>query len=816
MKIKFSIITLAVLALACLSGRAASIGTEFTYQGRLTDATGSPSGSYDFTFTLHLAASGGTPIVTVTNLNTAVSNGLFTTTVDFGGGIYNGNAYWISLGVRSNGTGASFTALTPRQPLSPTPNASYAALAGTVPGGSITANKLAVDSVTVSALQNNAITAAKVAAGQLVKSVNNLHDDVVLAAGSNVTITPSGNTLTIASSSDWKLGGNAGTTPGVNFLGTADNQALQLKVNNTVALQLTPGVTVPNVVGGLAAFRPSVIASGVSGAVIAGGNAPSGGVTGFGAGDFQAVYDNDGTVGGGFGNKVGTDNGDVIDASFATVGGGVFNGAMSFAATVAGGDSNLADGRRAAVLGGYANRAGGADSAVGGGLQNTIQTNADYSSIGGGRNNQATGSRSTIGGGQSNLATNTHSAVAGGGWNTASGVSSFIGGGGGDTFGGPWPNTAGGNWSAILGGWNNIASGYSSVVGGGGNNTSGGTYSVVPGGTGNVSSNFASFAAGANARAVHDDSFVWSDGNVFSSTGPGEFAVRANGGVRFATAFTTDSLAASDQVVIGPNGTTNSGLRLGFHGYNGISGGGVIQATDGGPVGLELNPMGGGGYLGGNWAASGNFSAQTLDVFGVAHIQGGNNWNVTGGEGDFRVGNSSYRFKIGVANSGGGAGDVWMRAHGGTGRVFIKTPGGTTFYSNEGETSGVTLAANGTSWASVSDRNVKKDFAPVDQRSILEKLAAMPITQWHYKWETSDVTPHIGPMAQDFKAAFYPGTDDKSITTQEADGVALAAIQGLNQKLTEELKRRDSENAELKQRLEKLERLMIRQNGGAK
>jgi hypothetical protein len=59
--------------------------------------------------------------------------------------------------------------------------------------------------------------------------------------------------------------------------------------------------------------------------VIAGGNAPSGGVNGFGGGDFQAVFENDGTVGGGFGNKAGTDNANPNDAPFATVAGGVFN-----------------------------------------------------------------------------------------------------------------------------------------------------------------------------------------------------------------------------------------------------------------------------------------------------------------------------------------------------------------------------------------------------------------------------------------------------------------------------------------------------------
>ena len=58
---------------------------------------------------------------------------------------------------------------------------------------------------------------------------------------------------------------------------------------------------------------------------------------------------------------------------------------------------------------------------------------------------------------------------------------------------------------------------------------------------------------------------------------------------------------------------------------------------------------------------------------------------------------------------------------------------------------------------------------------------------------------HLGPMAQDFKAAFNVGESDTGITTVDADGVALAAIQGLNQKLQDELNREDAENAKLKQ-----------------
>src|SRR5687768_4349414 len=107
MKTKIIIITLAILALISSSGRAAPLGTDFSYQGSLSGASGPLTGSYDITFALHAAASGGVALKTVTNLNVAVSNGLFSTTVDFGPATFTGNALWINLGVRPNGSGAS-------------------------------------------------------------------------------------------------------------------------------------------------------------------------------------------------------------------------------------------------------------------------------------------------------------------------------------------------------------------------------------------------------------------------------------------------------------------------------------------------------------------------------------------------------------------------------------------------------------------------------------------------------------------------------------------------------------------------------------
>lgn len=89
----------------------------------------------------------------------------------------------------------------------------------------------------------------------------------------------------------------------------------------------------------------------------------------------------------------------------------------------------------------------------------------------------------------------------------------------------------------------------------------------------------------------------------------------------------------------------------------------------------------------------------------------------------------------------------------------------------------------GAAWANASDRNLKTGFHPVDSVAVLEKVASLPVTTWRYKDEANPLR-HMGPMAQDFHAAFALGVDDTSITTVDECGVALAAIQGLHAKIS--------------------------------
>jgi hypothetical protein len=144
----------------------------------------------------------------------------------------------------------------------------------------------------------------------------------------------------------WSLTGNSGTTPETNFIGTTDNQALEIKVNNIRTVRYEPNATSPNVISG----NPQNYAkSDVFGATIAGGGAT--------APSYNAAYDHYGSIGGGNANQTGNNDGNPTNQMNATVGGGQNNKAQGSSSTISGGYGNIATGNYAIIPGGLSNSA---------------------------------------------------------------------------------------------------------------------------------------------------------------------------------------------------------------------------------------------------------------------------------------------------------------------------------------------------------------------------------------------------------------------------------------------------------------------------
>lgn len=116
---------LAMCLLCAGSALSASLGSNFTYQGQLTDNGSPASGHYDLQFALFTAASGGTAVDTISLANQLVSGGLLNASLDFTNAPYDGQALWVEVSVRTTG-GSSYTTLSPRQAITATPYALYA------------------------------------------------------------------------------------------------------------------------------------------------------------------------------------------------------------------------------------------------------------------------------------------------------------------------------------------------------------------------------------------------------------------------------------------------------------------------------------------------------------------------------------------------------------------------------------------------------------------------------------------------------------------------------------------------------------------
>lgn len=384
---------------------------------------------------------------------------------------------------------------------------------------------------------------------------------------------------------------------------------------------------------------------------------------------------------------------------------------------------------------------------VGGGIDNQA---AFLGTVGGGSSNAA-GPEATVGGGTSNNAASLDATIGGGQFNQAIAFAATVAGGS--------DHLATGQFSAVGGGLFNTADGNNATVSGGDLNTAAGDNATVGGGR----ENYAGPAEGQGGSA----------------------GVEGKGNPLFFDGFAATVAGGQGNTVNGEYGTVGGGIGNTAGPYATVAGGQSNNATfgevGGGVNNSALDGTVAGGYLN---AADGVFSmipgGQGNTALGFASFAAGN-FAAALADGSFVWADKSSDEMFGTffENS------FWVRA-----------AGGVRIYSNSSVTSGVRLEPGSSSWSMISDRANKENLEEVQGRKVLERLAALPISTWNYKSQPAEVR-HMGPMAQDFRAAFGLGESERRISNVDADGVALAAIQGLYRLLQEKDAELESLRAEL-------------------
>ncbi len=428
-------------------------------------------------------------------------------------------------------------------------------------------------------------------------------------------------------------------------------------------------------------------------------------------------------------------------ASPTVINGAANNTAGNNGETVSGGFSNNAVGLGATVSGGFGNSASGTASTIGGGQKNRTSGTGENTVAGGLLNVITAGFQNGIASGWNNTVSDNYGFIGGGRQNVVTGSTSVIGGG--------QENTASGIRAFIGGGFGNVASGDRAVIVGGGSN-----YEPVAGAT-----------DGCFNRAT----------NAFD----GICRNRAEGRRNFIGAGVGNRTAGNEATVIG--GTSNEATAT-----QSFIGGGLGNTAAGSfaviPGGLRNHASGGLSFVGGR-------GARTDDVAGTTNYFGAFVWADTqdAGLATSLVANTQP-FRSTANNQ------FAVRARGG---VSFKVDATTIAANASDATAGCSLPSGGAaSWSCSSDRNLKDGIKAISPKDVLSKVVNLPLSTWQFKGTNRR---HLSPMAQDFWAAFGFGEDDRHITASDVSGVALAAVQGINQKLDSEVLTLKSKNSQLEQ-----------------
>ncbi|HEX9108671.1 MAG TPA: tail fiber domain-containing protein, partial [Longimicrobiales bacterium] len=234
----------------------------------------------------------------------------------------------------------------------------------------------------------------------------------------------------------------------------------------------------------------------------------------------------------------------------------------------------------------------------------------------------------------------------------------------------------------------------------------------------------------------------------------------------FSTALGSGSIAIGKGAVAAGISANTGGDRAVAIGYNSTAMSTGAVAIGSGNLATGINSL----ALGTNNQASGTAST----VMGSAA-------STNGHDGAFVYGDVSTGIVIGaIANN----------------EFAVRASGGFRFRTASDLSTGCDLPAGSGVFSCTSSRDLKTDFIPVDDDALLRGIAAVPVTTWHYRTEAQPVR-HLGPMAQDFRAAFGLGTNETSIGLLDISGVTFAGVQAL-EKRTAELRSAIDELQELR------------------
>ncbi|MET7257938.1 tail fiber domain-containing protein [Dyadobacter fermentans] len=304
-------------------------------------------------------------------------------------------------------------------------------------------------------------------------------------------------------------------------------------------------------------------------------------------------------------------------------------------------------------------------------------------------------------------------------------------------------------------------------------------------------------------RVGHVGSFgstYWNRTNIGNYSFAAGQNTRASGNHSFSVGLATTA-SGDESVALGNNGTAAADRALAFNGtasgVGAVAIGSGAQATSDDALALGPSSIAGGlaSVVIGPSIANGAFAV----AIGLQNSARGN-FSVALGK------NARVRHQGSIVISDGSAGFSSDSAYStANNQLTMRFAGGARVFTNQGLTSGVEISAGGGSWSAVSDRRKKENFEVLNTENILSKVAQLPLTSWNYKSQPA-TTRHMGPMAQDFYAAF--GLDgignDTTINSSDIDGVNMAAIQAL-EKRTRQLQ---EENDQLKAKLEAMDAKM--------